>query len=79
MFIENFQERVHRSGSDSDLCIEETEINAAGDHVSTFPQQHRVGRSVLTLYLPTMHLSLKMKSVNKVEEFNAMKFLNTRL
>lgn len=57
MFIKKFQERVHRSGSDSDLCIEETEINAAGDHVSTFPQQHRVGHSVLTLYLPTMHLS----------------------
>lgn len=50
MFIEKFQERVHRSGSDSDLCIEETEINAAGDHVSTFPQQHRVGLSVLLAY-----------------------------
>lgn len=49
MLIAIFQERVHRSGSDSDLCIEETEINAAGDHVSTFPQQHRVGSSVLTI------------------------------
>lgn len=49
IFIAIFQERVHRSGSDSDLCIEETEINAAGDHVSTFPQQHRVGSSVLTI------------------------------
>lgn len=48
MFFEIFQERAHRSGSDSDLCIEETEINAAGDHVSTFPQQNRVGSSVLT-------------------------------
>ncbi|KAG8281746.1 sodium:proton antiporter activity protein [Homalodisca vitripennis] len=36
------QERAHRSGSDSDLCLEETEMNVGGgDHVSTFPQ-HRV-------------------------------------
>uniref|UniRef100_A0A1B6KK60 Sodium/hydrogen exchanger n=1 Tax=Graphocephala atropunctata TaxID=36148 RepID=A0A1B6KK60_9HEMI len=34
------QERAHRSGSDSDLCLEETEINAGGEHLSTFPQ-HR--------------------------------------
>lgn len=66
MFIEIFQERVHRSGSDSDLCIEETEINAAGDHVSTFPQQHRVGSSVFTHLQPTIHLSLKNEECKQI-------------
>ncbi|XP_054265641.1 sodium/hydrogen exchanger 6-like isoform X3 [Macrosteles quadrilineatus] len=33
------QDRTHRSNSDSDLCLEETEINAAGDStVSAFPR-----------------------------------------